>query len=644
MSAQCDVKKKTMLETYPAFGEMLYSIVSENLPYGVVKNKNAVVNQLRQHPELGFDTSCAYAWLKGNVLGSKPLINENFKRILLFYWGKNGLSTLEEINGWIALGPPQYEEVLKSAEVQNKLRLKNILKQPGDQEEELAGRQKLWKRLHDQICRASQNTRPSRFTGCSTVPNLIIIQGPPGVGKTMFLNRLWADPIVQSRFDEVLRVSCDAKMTPRTFLDLYLRKLFPEEDWSPGSLTVLKADLHKAIRGKRILLLADNLSSLEEIEALRPLCEMGCLLVGTTRYLEVARQTDYGNVFELTAYSISDIAEYFSKNISAETSFITQDKLIQLAKMVCFNPLGLNIALRRVAEEGWDAVVEKVNLAPPILKEDIFKALHKPLWLAFSSLSADDQNMFRRLGILPALACYDEERLSLFWGVSRTKANEILVRLEKEAGLTYRDHGKSGCWHFHPQVLNYARYLFNETPYRTRVLSHLYPARVAFHERRPHQFNHMYRRGIKREILKEYWKMIRAEGKRRRLPIVLAELRRFVDPTYSTDWSIFTQLTSNCTFEDYIWGYRTYLEGALDIWFFFGYLFLIGILGGLQRLVIQFGLLTQDSILLGMLNLFLLSSALLWAFHMVLRDLRRRYDWAQLWQKVTKSVTENKER
>ena len=118
------------------------------------------------------------------------------------------------------------------------------------------------------------------------------------------------------------------------------------------------------------------------------------------------------------------------------------------------------------------------------------------------------------------------------------------------------------------------------------------------------------------------------------MPILLTELRRLVDPSYSTDWSIFNQFTSNCSLDEYGWGYRNYLESELDIWFFFIYLFLMGVLGGLQRLGFAFGLIKETSVLLGLLNVFLLSGAFIWMILIILRDLRRRYEWGLLWQRL----------
>ena len=144
-------------------------------------------------------------------------------------------------------------------------------------------------------------------------------------------------------------------------------------------------------------------------------------------------------------------------------------------------------------------------------------------------------------------------------------------------------------------------------------------------------------------MLQTYWKMIRKEGQRRHKPILLAELRRLVDPTYSTDWSIFIQLTANCTLEDYVWGYRNYLEGSLDTFLCFVFLILIGIQGGLQGLFIDFSVTRHILFFFSDLNLGLLGGGLICAFHIVLRDFRRRYDWAQLWQKVTANHQECRE-
>ena len=268
-----EAKKEKSDQKYPAFGAKLFSIVTDNLPDGGVKDKKSVVTFFRKEDHLYFDASCTYAWLKGDLLGSKPLIPENFKRILLFYMGKNGLRTLDEIHGWIALGPKRYEAVLSSEEVQKALHSKKIMKQTLNHGTELSERQRLWSRVVHLVCAASDYDHFQRGRIASVETNLIIIQGPPGVGQTTLLNRLGADPLVKSRFDEVFQASCHSKMSPQTFLDFCLRKLLPGEDWLPGQKMVLRADLQKAIQGKRILFLIDNLSSPEEINRLKPLCE-----------------------------------------------------------------------------------------------------------------------------------------------------------------------------------------------------------------------------------------------------------------------------------------------------------------------------------------------------------------------------------
>lgn len=639
MAARIEARKDKHVKKFPAFGEKLLAIVTGNLPEGSAKDKNAAVTFFQSEKAFGFDRSCAYAWFKGDVLGAKPLVPDNFKRILLFYIGKCGLRTIEEIQEWIDMGPDRYRAIYSSAELQEKLRAMKLPKVNNDYGEQLTEREKVWDHLLQRVAAASTLLGQKRTTDPAQFPNLIVIQGPPGMGKTLFLNRLWRDPMVNSHFDEVVHANCDANMTPEILLDFCLRKLLGETDGSPGRPAILKSDIDKATRGKRIILLLDHVSSPKEVDILRPLCEMGCLLVAATRSLSVARLAGLSNVLELGPFSVNDLLEYYSKSCDAEASAITQEKIIELAKKVCSNPLGLNIALRRVAEEGWDSVMRKLSLAPSIRKGDIVEDLHHPLWLAYSSLGEKDQEMFRRLGAFPTLASYDEVRLGRLWGVSKIKANEILLRMEKEAGLAQRCPQKLGCWKFHPQVLHYARYMLRESPLRSRIFAKCYPLCLAFHENRPRQFHHLYKQGIHFGVVKKYWQMIHQERKRRRMPIVLAELRRLVDPTYSTDWSIFRQLTSNCSLEDYVWGFRNFLGGGADLWIYFlcslFYIFL-------NRIPIG-KLLAGKGFSADALNLFLLIGGAIWGFHLVFRDIRRRYDWGQLWQKVTTNRDNNEE-
>jgi hypothetical protein len=211
---------------------------------------------------------------------------------------------------------------------------------------------------------------------------------------------------------------------------------------------------------------------------------------------------------------------------------------------------------------------------------------------------------------------------------------EVFVRLEKEAGLSYRSADGKGDWQFHPQVINFARCLLHEVPFHQRWKISLKIIHLALQEKRPGQFHHAYKCGMKPEIARMYCHMLREERKRRRLSIVLSELQGLINPFYSTDWSIFTQLTSNCSPEDYLWGFHIYLEGSGDIWLSIAYLLGLATLKGLQYLTVSWSWFNQVNILFGLLQWFTFAVGVIWGFHWVLRGIRRRYDWAQLWQKV----------
>ncbi len=260
-------------------------------------------------------------------------------------------------------------------------------------------------------------------------------------------------------------------------------------------------------------------------------------------------------------------------------------------------------------------MISKILLVPSICKDAVFEDLHKPFWLAYTSLCPEDQERFRQLGALPLLASYDDERLSRLWGISKAMTREVLVRLEKEAGLSYRSADGRGDWQFHPQVINFARCLLHEIPFHQRWKISLKIIHLALQEKRPGQFHHPYKCGMRPEIAQIYCHMLWQERKRRRLPIVLSELQGLINPFYSTDRSIFTQLASNYSLEDYLWGHHLYLEGSGDVWLSMAYLLGLATLEGLQYLTAHLSWFKQMSILFGLLQWFTSAVGVIWGIH-----------------------------
>ncbi len=331
MSAVSDVKKEKIARTYPAFGERLFSIAVENLPHGTARDKSAVVTFFRNEAYFGFDPTCTYAWLRGEVQGTKPLAMENFKRLLLFYIGKNGLSSLEEINQWIASGPKRYRGIMQNPELLDAIQSAKIPKHSMDQTEHCKIRDQVWNRITDLVCGDREGDKHR-----SAKSRLFVIQGPPGIGKTLMLERLRTDPCIRCHFDEVFFSSCDTHVSPKTIFEFWMGKVDSKRDRYLDQLPAPGAELREVLQDRKILLLVDSLWTTEQIRSLKPFCDYGCTVVVSTRSLEVARQVAYTNVIEMTVFRKDDVAAYYANHYAGQLSGYNEKKLFQLAEMVCF--------------------------------------------------------------------------------------------------------------------------------------------------------------------------------------------------------------------------------------------------------------------------------------------------------------------
>lgn len=604
--------------SYKLFGKRLLDIVVQNLPPGQTRNKPSAVHFMMNEERLGFDRSSIYGWFRGDIVEIKPLVEENFKRILLFYIGRPGLRTIEEIEDFALAGLPEYYDVLQSAEIQQAIAERKVVRLPPH--EKLIVREEIRSHL----------TNLLETGGAYT--STIVIQGPPGIGKTLLLERLRDSAKVQAEFSEIYYASCDDQHPLQEWLTLWKKKLLPQVTIEQTPEIFIAEQLRQLKAGGRRLFLVDNVENTHDLTRLRQFCAAMGVLIVATRNLEVSRQVNYRAVIQVKPFLPEEAAEYYRKNYEPSPSNSDLANLAKLADLVGYNPLGLRIALRRVAEAGWNSVLLKLSCAPVLGPAEVTDDLFRPIWLAYESLSASRRRYFRMLAHLPGLKSFTEDFLQLYWGVSKVELYDLLHQFEKEAGILRRIEGEKGSeWVIHQQVQNYAKSLSNGRP-KEFYLSRISRVRTAFRQDRPDHIIHVFD-GVPFHIaMGAIGRMFRERRKFVRWPIWVMYLFRLLNPAYSTSWRILNQYSKNYTVEDFFWGYRMYLEGMIEV-----AILLIAILLEIFTGVIRYFeehlpwvSLREDLIsdVHSSLGFLLLSNVIIFA----LREFRRLFDWAQLWE------------
>ncbi len=320
---------------------------------------------------------------------------------------------------------------------------------------------------------------------------------------------------------------------------------------------------------------------------------------------------------------------YFRDNYSGDLTDEIIGYLTHIADFVGNNPLGLSIALRRVAEEGWEVVLQKLSLASPICQEDISMDLYRPLWTAYEALPREYQNFFVKLSKLAELRWYDEDHLSIYWNVLIQRANDILLRFEKEAGFTHRlSEEKPYAWVFHHQVMLFAKSLMCHCSVKDRIQIYCSRIQMAWQQKRPCEITNLFHAPSFGEVIRFFrWS---TQEKRRliRIPYALDFLHSIFVPFKSSNWKILNDFSRNFSAQHYFWGAKLYLLSLID-----GAFLWVLLLANLANLLVGLKVLPFQGFRFPVRNDFLLIALLAAIGVVFIREIHRRYDWGQLWLK-----------
>jgi tetratricopeptide (TPR) repeat protein len=257
--------------------------------------------------------------------------------------------------------------------------------------------------------------------GDTAADNVLIISGPPGVGKTAILSESARAAHAAGRFSEVLFVDLrgyaddpDMRVHPDAVLSSLLLLLGVEDDGiplDPASQAIL---YHRrldqlALEGNSVLLWLDNAGDRSQFDTLRPASPVHKMAV-TTR--ETFGHIPNRLVVEIDVMSIEDalllLETSAREHNPADTRFGEQkEDCEQLASLCDRLPLALQIVAALLADEPERPIAELVSEMSS--EEDRLSSLdystdlsvRTALSLSYRRLPEDRQRLFRLLSVVP---------------------------------------------------------------------------------------------------------------------------------------------------------------------------------------------------------------------------------------------------
>lgn len=307
---------------------------------------------------------------------------------------------------------------------------------------------------------------------------ITIVQGWPGVGKSTIAAMLAHDPEIMQQFpDGVLWTSLGENPGLSTEISAWANAMGLSEPGQTRRIEEVSAQLTSALRGRRMLLIVDDVWQVEHIQPFRVGGQL-CAQVVTSRLNDVAiaLAPTAGDIYRLPVLSEAAALELLGK-LTPETVVEYPEEARELVHDLEGLPLAIQVAGRLLHTEarlGWGVreLLAELRTGASLLKarapsdmlgagDDPSRTIAALLKRSTDLLDADSRRHFAFLGLfVPKPATFDLEAMAVAWDVDDPRpAARVLVN----RGLLEPISG--GRFQMHALLVMHARSLLEEEGY-----------------------------------------------------------------------------------------------------------------------------------------------------------------------------------
>lgn len=297
---------------------------------------------------------------------------------------------------------------------------------------------------------------------CLTNRQPLVIYGPPGIGKTTFIKILEHQhsihPKLRRHFpDGLLRADLGGQGA-NVLLQVWLKKLVGDLNFGIYGREGLTALLQRQIKGKRILLLIDDVDDASYARLLMQADPQLSLTIITTTNLDVAAQLSSSKRtrIDMPEFTLKQTQSFYHMLQGDEN--IGDNKILEtLRAYMNGNPLALFFAfkLAEAFDYDWQVTLDLLNPElmdfPNNFVDTVYLA---QLRLYEKVLGTELQKRLRSLGVLPKFWNYDLKVFAALWGCSLEHARWALSELHRRGGWVQPTNDK--LWTIHGKVIKVA--------------------------------------------------------------------------------------------------------------------------------------------------------------------------------------------
>ena len=293
---------------------------------------------------------------------------------------------------------------------------------------------------------------------------LIVITGPPGIGKTA-LAVSWGH-VAHERFpdgtlfEDLHGHAPDGPASPSDALGRFLRALGVPPRLVPPELAELTAMYRSLVADKRLLVVLDDALTAAQVYPLLP-PSAGSLALVTSRWRLTGLAARGARVIQLGKLDSAAALELLSRTLGDDRPLAEPHAARELVNLCARVPLALCVAGARLAARSRWPISEMVEalaheqrrLAALAMEDDM--SVRPALDLSYRSLGPAEARMYRTMALYPGTH-FDSSLAAATASVSRPEAKRLLGVLTDANML---DDVKGGRYRFHDLTRLHAREL-----------------------------------------------------------------------------------------------------------------------------------------------------------------------------------------
>jgi hypothetical protein len=430
--------------------EMVFCPCTEPSPtYALIQALGAIGQDI--------DYSTLRGWIRGKFSRTKQgrFYPHHFQMLIEIFWNKpNGLSSGDELRALAYCAGAEYVKELENDWV---LKLVGAYPPKADilssQKSDYTVPPNLLVQRTDWL----KNVREKMLT-CSQRGIPLVLYGVPGIGKTCFIKQLSKEQELRQTFSSGILVAFLNGKDTRLYLEAWHQDIFGNTPTHHLSSQTLANNIRRKIKGKRYLILIDDVSDPNYVNDLMVGDTQLSLTVVTTASKNVARvlAPHPDLVVECGGYSLEQSIEFCRTNLGDSPPVDNQEIRI-IHDFVRGNPLGLHFALHVGSEMGWQLFIKRLKEPTQATIDDMMNNVLHAMKLGYDCMDSQYQECVCNLGLLPHLNEYDEFIFQALFSTSEPDTQARMALLKRYGFIEDTKKGEKTIWHIHRQVHLFAQ-------------------------------------------------------------------------------------------------------------------------------------------------------------------------------------------